>query len=289
MDNEKQINTTDNHLGIFFIIAAILVVFSIAFPFLVNCWFSDWEKSGTFGDTFGALNALFSGLAFAGVITTILIQKSELKNQRIELQLQRIEMQETRKEFLINRTTNLVYNQLDRFEKCLKDLSITYNDINHQGNNAVSFLEEIEITITRQSNNSEEDYNEIRRAAIIELLKIYFPNKSKIETFAKNAYNSVEVLKRLIYKTELEIEELNDIKNLFFVNIGFINMRVIEQISNVANDELTYLKLEDYRNNNIDIGSLLIANIYLTSIKEFYKKQKTTTENPILFTRNRTG
>ena len=46
---------------------------------------------GAFGDFFGAINSLFSGLAFAGIIYTILLQRSELA-------LQREELKETRKE-----------------------------------------------------------------------------------------------------------------------------------------------------------------------------------------------
>lgn len=37
---------------------------------------------GAFGDKFGAINALFSGLAFAGLITTILLQRRELAETR---------------------------------------------------------------------------------------------------------------------------------------------------------------------------------------------------------------
>lgn len=44
-----------------------------------------------FGDSFGGINTLFSGLAFAGIIYTILLQKKELR-------LQREELKETRKE-----------------------------------------------------------------------------------------------------------------------------------------------------------------------------------------------
>ena len=40
---------------------------------------------GTFGDMFGAVNALFTGLAFAGLICTLIVQMSELQAQREEL------------------------------------------------------------------------------------------------------------------------------------------------------------------------------------------------------------
>ena len=51
------------------------------------------NKSGVFGDSFGALTALFSGLAFAGMIVTILLQGRELKLQRRDIRKNRIEHQ----------------------------------------------------------------------------------------------------------------------------------------------------------------------------------------------------
>lgn len=57
-----------------------------------------WGERGTFGDMFGSINALFSGLAFAGLIFTVLLQRQELQLQRHELKLQREEIVESRKE-----------------------------------------------------------------------------------------------------------------------------------------------------------------------------------------------
>lgn len=42
------------------------------------------EGKGQYGDSFGALNTLFTGLAFAGLIVTILLQRQELKAQHKE-------------------------------------------------------------------------------------------------------------------------------------------------------------------------------------------------------------
>ncbi|QQQ01888.1 hypothetical protein [Lysobacter enzymogenes] len=47
---------------------------------------SNESLRGAFGDKFGAVNALFSGLAFAGVIFAVLLQRRELAMQREELQ-----------------------------------------------------------------------------------------------------------------------------------------------------------------------------------------------------------
>lgn len=50
------------------------------------------EAKGQFGDSFGMVNSLFSGLAFAGIIFTIILQRKELKLQRQELELTRQEL-----------------------------------------------------------------------------------------------------------------------------------------------------------------------------------------------------
>lgn len=56
---------------------------------------NDWGSLGTFGDTYGALNTLFSGLAFAVLILSLFLQRKELEAQRIELEAQRQEIKES--------------------------------------------------------------------------------------------------------------------------------------------------------------------------------------------------
>ena len=58
------------------------------------CIFSGAEEPIQFGDRFEAVNALFAGLAFAGVIYAILLQKEELGLQRNELEMTRAEVHE---------------------------------------------------------------------------------------------------------------------------------------------------------------------------------------------------
>jgi len=71
------------------------VIAAVAITGITALWLLSWalityrlgnpEMPGPFGDMFGAVNALFSGLAFAGVIVAILMQQEELKIQRKEL------------------------------------------------------------------------------------------------------------------------------------------------------------------------------------------------------------
>ncbi|MGR3172831.1 hypothetical protein [Vibrio vulnificus] len=53
---------------------------------------------GLFGDMFGGLTSLFSGLAFAGMIYAIILQSKELGLQREELALTRGELAASREE-----------------------------------------------------------------------------------------------------------------------------------------------------------------------------------------------
>ncbi len=69
------------------IIAVLSVVFIVGILYLTIFELHSLapDKRGTFGDMFGAANALFSGLAFVGIIITILLQRTELALQRQEL------------------------------------------------------------------------------------------------------------------------------------------------------------------------------------------------------------
>lgn len=60
-----------------------------------NIQASDDPNFGTFGDTFGALNTLFSGLAFATLIITLILQRKELQLQRKAVQDQHLEIQKS--------------------------------------------------------------------------------------------------------------------------------------------------------------------------------------------------
>lgn len=54
-------------------------------PIIVTRWYGIPKEPGSFGDIFGAVNALFAGLAFFGIIVTILLQRLELQQNTVEL------------------------------------------------------------------------------------------------------------------------------------------------------------------------------------------------------------
>ena len=90
----------------------------------------DWR--GTFGDQFGAVNALFSGLAFAGLIYAIILQRRDLQLQREDIALTRKEMADQTAEFekqnetlRIQRFENTFFNMLSQFQEVVNNLSVT--------------------------------------------------------------------------------------------------------------------------------------------------------------------
>lgn len=84
-----------------------------------------YKDRGTFGDMFGSINTLFSGLAFGGIIYTIYQQRAEFKLQREELILQRQEVAQTNKE-LGEQVVNI---KIQRFETSFFNMLTLHHEI----------------------------------------------------------------------------------------------------------------------------------------------------------------
>lgn len=108
------------------------------------------SSSGVFGDSFGALTSLFSGLAFAGLIITIHMQREELALQRQELKLtreelggQKKEMQAQNETLMVQKFENTFFKMLELFELCRKDITYQDDDHNFQGRDAIKAVYEL--------------------------------------------------------------------------------------------------------------------------------------------------
>ncbi|MCD8426006.1 putative phage abortive infection protein [Tenacibaculum dicentrarchi] len=107
----------NNIIGLYILFGIIFIAW-ITSIFVLKWKFSNWTIRGTFGDSFGAINSLFSGLALGGIIYTIFLQKKELS-------LQRKELKNTRKEFTIQNKTL----RLQRFENTFFNLLSLHHQI----------------------------------------------------------------------------------------------------------------------------------------------------------------
>ena len=80
-DNE---NRHRRYLVWFVILAVVIISLVVGYYFIVTAGIEQnaiksSNNVGTFGDMFGGITALFSGLAFAGIIITVWMQAHELK------------------------------------------------------------------------------------------------------------------------------------------------------------------------------------------------------------------
>lgn len=104
----------------FVLFVAFITIACVFFGIITYSCIDTWEHRGQFGDMFGALNALFSGAAFAGVVYAIILQRRELAMQREEMQLSRKELAAQNQ--LITAQLATMQDSL-RFERIKEDLS----------------------------------------------------------------------------------------------------------------------------------------------------------------------
>jgi hypothetical protein len=102
------------------LLALIVFVWAASAALLFN-----YEERGSFGDMFGAINSLFSGLAFATLIYTAWMQRKELSLQRTELALTRTELKGQRAELALQNSTSA----LQRFENTFFELLRVHGQI----------------------------------------------------------------------------------------------------------------------------------------------------------------
>lgn len=116
--SQKSKNYVKISIGI---VICIIILWALSFFLLLL----DSTSRGVFGDMFGAVNALFSGLAFAGLIVTLIMQHEELGLQRQELAQTNEELAAQREEF----TNQTKIMKIQRFENTLFNMLSLQQDI----------------------------------------------------------------------------------------------------------------------------------------------------------------
>jgi len=109
------------------IIVFIWIIFPSCLSYLTNKF--EWNirnpgdtNFGTFGDTFGVLNTLFSGLAFATLIITLFLQRRELELQRKAVNDQQIEIEKSND--IAEQQILITQQQADLLEKQIKEAQV---------------------------------------------------------------------------------------------------------------------------------------------------------------------
>ena len=129
LDESREDRNPLRTIGIFCVVGLAVVIPAMMWlPGWLTSFHSDyWDvaQRGAYGDTYGPVNALFTGLAFVVLIGTIVAQM-------IELGLQRRELRDTRKELRGQREQLEAQSetlQLQRFESTFFELHRVHGDI----------------------------------------------------------------------------------------------------------------------------------------------------------------
>jgi len=112
-----------------FIISSVIVTITIIGLWILNYYLlKDLKEAdrGTLGDMFGSVNALFSGLALAGIILTILLQHKELKLQREELRETRTEFETQNETLKLQRFENTFFSILNLHHQIVSAIDYRY-------------------------------------------------------------------------------------------------------------------------------------------------------------------
>lgn len=126
---EKFKTTKDEDKDTGFIITSVVATLVIIGLWVLTYYLlKDLQQTdrGTFGDMFGSVNALFSGLALAGIILTILLQRKELKLQREELRDTRIEFETQNETLKLQRFENTFFNILNLHHQIVDAIDYRY-------------------------------------------------------------------------------------------------------------------------------------------------------------------
>lgn len=152
----------------------IALVTSYALIIIIKTWPIDEysiSKAGTFGDSFGALNSLFTGLGFAGLLITIFLQREDLKLTRMELSETRAEIKLQSRTFQQQQFEESFYRLLTLYRDNLTQLSIKSegsSNVRVHGIDALSLLQQkfddacgaagIMMFPSNSNNNDKDDY-----------------------------------------------------------------------------------------------------------------------------------
>jgi Putative phage abortive infection protein len=296
MQEEKDDTKQDSLWPLWILCAIVISIWTISM-----FWLKDQKERGTFGDMFGGVNALFSGLALAGIIYTIFLQKKELG-------LQRKELRDTRKEFSTQNETlrlqrfentffqmlNLHHQIIDKlaFERQMGDFTSTEHEKREVFMQAVSDLR-LNIDSIRRKEKQDEygqvhyEYEDITNMTLQEVetqslkayKEFYFMQgyQNALSHYFRNVYHTFKFIHKtkLIAKTDkrfyssiVRAQLSSDELFLLFYN---------SMAPNLGNPNFLFLMKEYDVLQNFDFS--LIENRFH---KEIYDKYIESVENPFM-------
>lgn len=232
-----------------------------------------------FNEMFTALTAWFSGLAFAGIIFTILQQKEELELQRDELSLTRGELKIQNETLKKQRFENTFFNLLSQHNKIIEGLYFSDKKADEVKNDfsfdafryahillkeqSLRLLKEFLISNNRSINSDFNSLSENEREALLDKLtaKWYNKNPHNLHLY----FQSLKRILKFIHRSTLldSTEEKQFYASFLRDQINYYEMAVILYTGLLANDlykGITYYIKEYKILEHIDEKSLITIN-----------------------------
>lgn len=194
-------------------------------------WAWDDSQRGTIGDMFGAVNALFAGLAFAGIIFTIAMQRRDLELQRRTIEIQTVELKMQRAE------TARSADQLESQRKLLNyQLTVAHvNELISLKNKKIGYLK-----LHSNKDNGEHVYAGM--SALTEVVR-----RKKTVGFPKDILNVLDDFLRIFFYTlkyiddsDLDEYHKRELKRLIVLEISKSELEIIKHVSS-RNETLSRL------------------------------------------------
>lgn len=115
--NQSLKRATERYFALI-VLSSVVIIWLSSWVYLNHKNF-DYPTAGQFGDKFGFVNSLFSGLAFGGIIISLFYQRTELNIQKVELR-------ETRDQFKKQIFESTFFNLLKNQSEISKRIDATF-------------------------------------------------------------------------------------------------------------------------------------------------------------------
>ncbi len=188
-----------------FVIGIWIVAFATIFAI------GDFNKTGQFGDGFGGITALFSGLAFAGIVITLYLQRGDLQLQREMLEAQYEELKATREELAGQKEQMEQQNQFiekqnfeSTFFNMLADLSRAVDSFSESKFEMVTDKNAVPTNMTGREmlEKAAADFvslsNQLKNKtpSYIYRYRIYLKNENDLGVYFRTLYNLIKYIDR---------------------------------------------------------------------------------------------
>lgn len=197
MEAREEKNNFKMYGSIFFVVIIIWLIFMIIIFWSANNFkfevppSTSLESLGVFGDSFNILTSLFTGLAFAGVIISVILQTKELEATRKEFSGQKVALENQQKEMVQQSFDNKFFQILRNFNDIRKSLiegkTNTWSGINYD-----NFFEYKRISLHYAVEYDRSgDFNNYIKSSISENSKLqyYFINLYQILKYIDKYYS----------------------------------------------------------------------------------------------------